>query len=308
MLVTRVHYQPFLSATAKGAQIWRYIPECRRPRHFHAEPEINLVVAGSARFAVGEAVLALRPGHLLAFPPGQDHVLLGASSDLDLFSFSLAPELSGEALGRNAAGVMAGPLRFRLSPDQLAALSRRCAEAWQEGASAMANAVADIWTLANQLRDSGPKVHVLTRRTLEHVARAPDLRRRDLARLLRTSPEEASRRFRADTGMTIGSYRSRVRLLGFIRRMDQGLKHSDAAAASGFGSYSQCHRVFRDVVGCSPRTFFDGGLRRTMEAAYEPLVLPTQTYDTDGGQDLNEDFNEAFNDDFDRQPSPIRQH
>jgi AraC-like DNA-binding protein len=164
----------------------------------------------------------------------------------------------------------------------------------------MANAVADIWGLANRLRDSGAKVHVLTRRSIEHVARAPDIRHRDLARLLRTSPEEASRRFRADTGMTIGGYRSRVRLLGFIRLMDRGLKHNDAAAASGFGSYSQCHRVFRDVVGCSPRTFFASGLRRSMETAYEPLVLPTQAHEP---ADSDE-----FTDDFDRQPSPICQH
>jgi AraC-like DNA-binding protein len=300
MRVTRVHYQPFLSATAKGAQIWRYIPECRRPRHFHAEPEINLVVAGRARFAVGEAVIPLCPGHLLAFPPGQDHVLLDASADLDLFSFSLAPEVSGEALGRDAAGVIAGPLRLRLAPDRLALLARRCAEAWQESGSAMASAVADIWDVANRLRDTGTKVHVLTRRTLEHVARTPHIRRRDLARLLRTSPEEASRRFRADTGMTIGGYRSRVRLLGFIRLMDQGLKHSDAAAASGFGSYSQCHRVFRDVVGCSPRTFFGNGLRRSMEAAYEPLVLPTRAHEIAVGDELTNDF--------DCQTSPIRQH
>jgi AraC-like DNA-binding protein len=30
----------------------------------------------------------------------------------------------------------------------------------------------------------------------------------------------------------------------------------DACLRAGFGSYAQCHRVFRHSLGCSPRSYF----------------------------------------------------
>ena len=88
-------YQPFPMVTPQvRAQVWRHAPQFRRPRHFHDEPEINLVVAGSGRFGVGDTTFTAQAGDLLWFTPGQDHVLLEASDDFDLFVVALTPELS----------------------------------------------------------------------------------------------------------------------------------------------------------------------------------------------------------------------
>ena len=39
-------YQPFPMPGAARAHIWHHVPETRRPRHFHSEPELNLVTGG----------------------------------------------------------------------------------------------------------------------------------------------------------------------------------------------------------------------------------------------------------------------
>jgi AraC-like DNA-binding protein len=47
-----------------------------------------------------------------------------------------------------------------------------------------------------------------------------------------------------------------------------------ASLAAGFGSYSQCHRAFRRELGCSPRDFFDSGLRTMMRDMIAPMQPP----------------------------------
>src|SRR5690606_17798049 len=58
------------------------------------EPEINLVLRGQARLGVGAAECVVGPGNVLFFHAGQDHVLLEASEDLELFVVALTPELA----------------------------------------------------------------------------------------------------------------------------------------------------------------------------------------------------------------------
>jgi AraC-like DNA-binding protein len=114
-------------------------------------------------------------------------------------------------------------------------------------------------------------MHVLTRRALSAVNRAPDLDLRSLSHRLRTVDSEISRYFHRDVGMTFVNYRMRLRLLRLISLMDGGgTTLTLAAHASGFGSYSQCHRVFQAELACSPRDFFQAGLRTQMQQAYDP--------------------------------------
>ena len=84
-------YQPFPMAGAARGQIWRYSPQYRRPRHFHAEPELNLVTAGTGTFGAGASVFSATAGELLWWLPGEDHELLEASPDFDLFVVGMSP-------------------------------------------------------------------------------------------------------------------------------------------------------------------------------------------------------------------------
>jgi AraC-like DNA-binding protein len=113
-------------------------------------------------------------------------------------------------------------------------------------------------------------MHVLTRRTLDLMHERPDISLDGLAQRLRAAPSEVSRYFHRDVGMRLVRYRTRLRLLRFIRLADSGT-HSlmVSATEAGFGSYSQCHRLFHSELGCAPREFFTGGVRQRMNATYD---------------------------------------
>ena len=267
-------YQSFVPTGAPArALVWKYSPEYCRPRHFHDEPELNLIVAGSATFGVGEAVVKAEQGQLLGFPAGQDHVLLDASSDLRLYAIGMDPSFSSEVLGADRHGITA-PLHISLATRNFKALVARSSAVVDR--RFVDQQVAEIWEQANWLRQKrvgGPSgaMHVLTRRTLSALSDAPDRDREFLARQMRASPSEISRYFRRDVGMTLARYRTRLRLLRFIRLADDRAGDLRAAALNaGFGSYSQCHRVFQAELGCAPRAFFVSGIRQRMQLAYIP--------------------------------------
>ena len=268
-------YQRFPMLGRARAQVWLYSPKFRRPRHFHAEQELNLIVAGAATFGVGDAVVEVHAGDLLGFPPGQDHVLLRASPDLVLFAIGMTPELSLEVL-RGEPYATAAPFRVSLPRTALGALVKRSAEvAQRDGVDPQ---IAELWEAAQRARTSGASSsgsapHVLTRRTLANILSGPELSRAALARLSRAHQSEISRHFHRDAGVTLVRYRTRTRLLRFIQLVDFGGGNLTAAALeAGFGSYSQCHRSFHAELGCSPRSFFLTDLRRRMEDAFEPMI------------------------------------
>lgn len=272
----RALLQGFLPAHSGGrAFVWKYSPATggKRPRHFHREPELNVVVQGSATFAFGQKRVELRRGELLGFPPGQDHELLAASHDLYLLAIGLEPSFSSDVLGRArpAAGV---PLHGALSISELQALVQRADSVLERGGAEQG--VAELWQQCNWLTERrpggvAPPLHALTMRTLRALHDESDLGLRQLARLLGTHESEISRYFHRDMGTPFVRYRARRRLLEVVRSVDAGEKNlTRAAGNAGFGSYSQCHRVFAAELGCSPRQFFGSALREQMQCAYQP--------------------------------------
>jgi len=272
----RALYQRFLpEAKRSAAHVWKFSWEFggRRPRHFHDEPELNLIVAGSARFGIGDATIEARAGELLAFPAGQDHALLEASPDLYLFAIGVSPKLSAEVLGaeRHNAAV---PAHVRLPASELKQVVARAGALVDR--LGMEQQTAELWERVSWLKQRhathlGSSLHVLTRRALALLADEPQLEREALAKAARGSPYALSRYFHKNLGTTLVQYRARLRLLRMIRSFDEGERDlKDAASGAGFGSYSQCHRVFHAELGCSPRAFFGSSLREHMQNAYEP--------------------------------------
>lgn len=254
--------------------MWKYSQAIggRRPRHFHIEPEVNLVVRGSATFAIGRAVAQVSEGDLLAFPPGQDHALLDASPDLYLYAIGLEPGYSAEVLGPERGAGM--PLHVALHARELSAILDRAATIVDR--TRAHSLVAELWERSHWAGLRGmPRTaratHVLTRRTLQLLSRAPELGLGDLARYARAHPSEVSRHFHRDMGVTLARYRARLRLLQFIRQVDSGEDLMASASIAGFGSYSQAHRSFQAELGCGPRQFFSEGLRAQMQATYSAI-------------------------------------
>jgi AraC-like DNA-binding protein/quercetin dioxygenase-like cupin family protein len=269
-------HQSFLPAAEPSrAHVWKFSLQYggRRPRHFHAEPELNLIVAGTATFGIGETVVRASAGELLGFPPGQDHMLLESSSDLYLFAIGMDPNFSSTVL-RSEQDSVTLPLHIRLGTSDMKALVARSAAIVDQ--SGVDQQSAELWEHASWLRQrNGGRLnaatHVLTRRTLSLMTDEPDIDRELLARKLRASPFAISRYFHHDVGMTLVQYRTRLRLLRYIQLVDNGNENlMMASKTAGFGSYSQCHRVFQSELGCSPRQFFLSGVRQQMQQAYEP--------------------------------------
>ncbi len=273
----RALHQSFLPAGSGGrAFVWKYSQQIggRRPRHFHAEPELNLVVRGSALFGVGCGVVRVSAGELVAFMPGQDHVLIQGSTDLYLYAIGLDASYSSEVL-RGLGSVMM-PLHVKLPAGELPAVLAR-SESILERTCVDAKA-AELWERAHWLGAratprTGRAMHVLTRRTLQLLTKAPELSLDSLARELRAQSSEVSRHFHRDVGMTLVRYRTRLRLLQLMALVGRGERDlMTSASAAGFGSYSQCHRAFQAELGCAPRQFFSG-VGEEMQLAYSPYGL-----------------------------------
>jgi len=276
-------HQSFLPPGNEQAFVWKYSEPIggRRPRHFHAEPELNLVVRGSATFGIGQRVITVLPGELIAFPSAQDHVLLDSSPDLYLYAIGLDSSYSEQVLTNEPSH----PFHVRLAGDELRPVLDSAADIVER--SNVGQRGAELWQRVHWLaRRAAPRsaqaTHVLTRRTLQLLRAGSDLPLARLAHSLRAQPAEVSRHFHRDMGMTLVRYRMRSRLLNFIQLVDSRKADLMAAASSaGFGSYSQCHRTFQAELNCSPREFFLAGLRGDMQRVYTDECLPAANFEHD---------------------------
>ncbi|MBN1606230.1 MAG: AraC family transcriptional regulator [Polyangiaceae bacterium] len=256
-------------AGARG-QVWRHQPAYWRPAHFHPEVEINFVSRGWAHIAVGRRTVDVTAGSIVWFLPGQSHELLDGSPDLELWVVGATPPLA-DAIGCTPHSCTIGrSFHQRLTPSLAAELLDRCTSTVVDGTRSSEQIAASILRSAASAGATQPEPtrwDPLVARALRCLATAPVSSRRSLARVLRVSEAELSRRFHAQLGVPFQHYRHRTRVMEFIDRLGQGQESClRAAHEAGFGSYSQCLRAFRQVVGCSPRSYLQTG-RPTLDGA-----------------------------------------
>ena len=260
-LVVESLYQPFPMLPGRRAQAWRHQPAYRRPRHFHPEPELNAVCKGSAIIGLGDRVVRLGPGGVILFHPGQDHVLLEASPDLELWVVALRPEVAGRALQTLSRVASVGE---SLSPSALSALEDTLSGLAQvSDANIVETRTVDVFSMVQPHLSTN---HVLSRRGLEESSARPNTAGAELAQHFGVDQSALSRNFHTAFGVTFVSYRARQRAMAFVRLVDEGQSLTSAALAAGFGSYAQCHRVLTKVLGCSPNRYFAGERTRVDDA------------------------------------------
>lgn len=240
----------------RRAQAWRYHPAFRRPRHVHDESEINLVVAGTGVMSVGVERIALTAGTLVWLPPGLDHALEQASEDFDLVVVGFERELLDRALDQGTELPCFTHQVDRLGSDVRALAGSLLGAAQGSEERAVEERLVD--SLVGLGRSAPrPSVGAVAARLLWEET---TLGRDDLARRLGINRGDLSRHFQREHRTSIASYRNRLRLVGFLRELhEQPENLMRAALSAGFGSYSQCDRVFSHAFGMSPRAYVHGG-------------------------------------------------
>jgi AraC-like DNA-binding protein len=78
----------------------------------------------------------------------------------------------------------------------------------------------------------------------------------ELARHVGINRTHLCKRFKQETGLTLGAYRSRERIeKAKAMLLDRHRQVCEAAFAAGFGSITHFSRVFRRLVGCTPSAY-----------------------------------------------------
>lgn len=264
-------FQPFPMEGRRRAQAWRYQPQFRRPRHFHDQPEFNVVTRGEGHFVVGNTQLVLGKGQLIGFFPGCEHELVAASDDLELFAIGYEPELV-QAYQRESGEVLSfagGPIS--VGEAELTAIRELCLSV-EDSRDRLALESRLISLAASVTRK--PRESSLGWRAADAVAAAVGRTREELSALLRSNRGDLSRAIHRDLGTSLPVFKNRVRVLDVIRRIDAGQSMMTAARLAGFGSYSQCHRAFLQLFGHAPRQFMRSALRNELAQRFEPMPLP----------------------------------
>lgn len=117
-----------------------------------------------------------------------------------------------------------------------------------------------------------------------HLPLPDDPVSRDIAQAIMSNPEDPlhdrireanvnrrtiERRFRSETGMSLGKWRRRARVLASVAKLAEGDSVTNVAVAVGYSSPSSFVAAFRSELGTSPRDFM-----RNKRAGPSPTSAP----------------------------------
>ncbi|MCR6481915.1 AraC family transcriptional regulator [Amycolatopsis sp. OK19-0408] len=258
------------------------------------EVPFHVLLEGECRLHVGGRVLDLRAGDVVLIPSGAEHRVLTPGSGRRQGTVETAGEAfdtqrsarGGEPVidlfcGRYTVNAGAGALLFRSLPEVihvsfgpadevlrgLSALLRGEASREGEGTEAILSALCTV-LLAMVLRTSrgAATAEVLwtaasdreIAAAVESVLDAPgeDWTIDRLSRAAAMSRATFLRRFSRETGMTVGAFRTRARLMAAAQLLLAGDATVGAVAAQvGYQSESAFSRAFRAELGTTPARF-----------------------------------------------------
>lgn len=276
-----------LPHTSSGA-VWTFSRPDQKPSHFHPQIEFVLVLRGKAVERIGTAQYAVHAGQLIWHLPGIEHEMLSASADLDLRVVHVEPDLVAPGRPRAPASAVRASDRDSFAPwvrdlgwlaagrpvvelkrcDQ-DALLEHCdlpsTERHDEADGGERDRLARVLASAHRATradhdDRRPNSLVELACCL--LLEQPSLARPDVCRELGVSEGYLSRRFSAELGISFLEQRARLRLVRFLTHVTRDRQNFlESSLSAGFGSYSQLHRVFTQLIGMSPRAYLQRGGR-----------------------------------------------
>lgn len=265
------------------------VPFRPRPYHTHDELEFNLITAGNGSYVTEAGLVDLQPGLLIWLFPSEPHSLHAISEDFAMWVAVFKPRMIRQACHHPPYTA----LRSVRPPagGALAQLSPAGTEALHGQLEALLSAPRDVDLFNARLRHL---LLVTWKRTLEThsdrpapqafhpaVYRAAILLYEDpawdsfpaLAQRCGLSYEHLARLFRKQMRINLTDYRNEQRLRRFRSIYGNGERVTlmEAAFEAGFGSYAQCFRICRKLLGRAPS---DLRASHVSAAAGEPSASP----------------------------------
>jgi len=239
--------------------------------HHHAELEFNLVTRGTGTYLLKDRKYQLNKHALVWLFPEQEHVLLHQSPDFEMWIAVFKPELVARVCTVESDRVL-------LDPDPPGHYCRRLPDAQTARRHDLYQQVLDAHDQANLFNaglayvllatwrgyleaediPAGDDIHPAVEKAARLIRDETDAASlTDLAQRAGLSPSRLSRLFKQQTGVSLVDFRNRKRIERFLALYGGGQRKTMLAAAleAGFGSYPQFHRVFRQVMGCSPAEY-----------------------------------------------------
>ncbi len=110
--------------------------------------------------------------------------------------------------------------------------------------------------------DARPRSHALSpevANVMRTMRQDPALSSTALAKDVHLTARTLAKHFRSQVGVSLVDYRNRIRVERFLGLVERGGGNLLAAALeAGFGSYAQFHRVFRHLLGVTPKEYLTG--------------------------------------------------
>jgi AraC-like DNA-binding protein len=233
--------------------------------HAHGWHQLLYARTGAMTVYAGRSCRMLTPGRAVLIPAGCVHSIRmwGLAAMRTLY---FAPELRPDVLGASECRVLtAGPLlrEIIVRITQLSALdSRRAGDERLLGVLFDEIAAAPLTDL-ELLMPEDPAARALAQHIVDHPASDEPLDA--LARRCAIGTRTAERRFRDETGMSLGLWRQKARLLASVHVLLADRPVTEAAFEAGYASVSAFIAAFRRTFGCTP-----GELARDGHAAARP--------------------------------------
>lgn len=224
---------------------------------------MNLVLSGRAAYLVGQKRVDLEARSLVWFFPDDEHILIDTSPDLYFWLGVWKPSFL-KKLKKEGAPAELTERRFerhhqKLSPPVFQRMRLLCEEASAAPKAAFANAQAfliqKLWQIFSEGGEAAAReVHPAVAQAARALQEEPSLDIGGMAKRLEMTPDHLSKLFRAQMGLPLAKYRTRLRLEKVLAQIESEKTDLTAAAlAGGFGSYSAFHRAFHSVHHTSPR-------------------------------------------------------
>jgi AraC-like DNA-binding protein len=243
------------------------------PDHAHAWHQVVYAISGVLTVAVEGRSFVISPEQAVWLPTGLRH-RVGSLLGAEFRSLWLAEEAGGN--------LPRGPTVFGVSPLLQALIVEAAEIAGRDDDNGYACRVTDL--ILDQLRRARPLPGALPwPRSQGLVAlcealyadpadeRGPEAWGRELGMSERT----LARRFEAEVGMSLRSWRRKLRLFKAIELLGGGLGVTQTAMELGYGSASAFIYAFRTEMGCGPQTYMRA--QSAERAARNPSAASTRS-------------------------------